>query len=154
MKLIAWEMRRINWWRYVCVIKLAESKEGGGHLNLHADTCTGGPEFVLIDGTTSKVVEVSGFSKEFGPIRDIPVGTCATAYDDPDTGSTVLLMFGEMLYFGDRLSHSLLCPNQIRSKRNIVEDTPKQFDLGLRHGMTLKNVETEQEIFIPFRLRE
>ena len=126
MNLIAWEMQRINRWCYICV--LVDNGEGGGHLDLHADTCTGGPEFVLIDGTASKVVEVSGFSKEFGPIRDIPVGTCATAYDDPNIGSTVLLMFGEMLYFGERLDHSLLCPNRIREHGNIVEDIPRQYD--------------------------
>ena len=83
-------------------------------MDSHADTCTGGPEFVLLEGTTSKMVEVSGFLEEFGPIKDIPVGTCATAYDDPETGDMVILLFGKMLYFGNRLSHTLFCPNQIR----------------------------------------
>ena len=49
-----------------------EEEEGGGHMDSHADRCTGGPEFILIDGSTSKKVEVSGFSEEFGPIKDIP----------------------------------------------------------------------------------
>ena len=114
-------------------------------MDSHADTCTGGPEFILIDGTTSKKVEVSGFSEEFGPIKDIPVGTCATAYKDPHTGGVVVLLFGEMLYFGDRLLYSLFCLNQIRSNGNIVEDTPKQFDVKSRHDMLLRNEETESE---------
>ena len=66
---------------------------------------------ILIDGTVSKKVEVSGFTDDFGTIKDIPVGTCATAYDDPESGKTYILLFGESLYFGDKLSHSLLCPN-------------------------------------------
>ena len=96
MKLIARAMKRISRWRYICKIDTIDDGDfGGGHMDSHADTCTGGPEFVLLDGTTSKLVEVSGFSGEFDTIKDIPIGTCVTAYDDPETGTTTLLMFGE-----------------------------------------------------------
>ena len=89
---------------------------------------------------------------DFGTIKDIPVGTCATAYNDPEFGKTYILLFGESLYFGDRLTHSLLCPNQIQANGNVVEDTPRQFDEKSRHGMVLQIINTEGELFIPFTL--
>ena len=113
--MIARVVKKLDCGRYILQFESTEMEEGAGlsHLDSHADTCTGGPDMILIDGTVSKRVEVSGFTDDFGTIKDIPVGTCATAYDDPESGKTYILLFGESLYFGDKLTHSLLCPNQI-----------------------------------------
>ena len=113
-------MRRIDRGRYIYQVEYIDDNVGSGHMDSHVDTCAGGPEFVLMDGTTTKLVEVSGFNKKMGPLRDIPIGTCATAYNNPKTGQTYIILFGEMLYFGKRLTHSLLCPNQIRNNGNIT----------------------------------
>ena len=40
------------------------------HMDLHADTCTDGPDMILIDGTVTKQVEVSGFTDDFGTSKD------------------------------------------------------------------------------------
>ena len=69
------------------------------------------------------------------------------------TGKTYIILFAECLYFGNCLTHSFLCPNQIRANGNVVEDTPRQFDKNSRHGMVLQNVDTEQELFVPFALK-
>ena len=45
-----------------------------------------------------------------------------------DNGSTRLLIFNQVLYFGDRLEHSLICPNQLRSNGVIVNDIPTHLD--------------------------
>ena len=112
--MIAWVVKKLDCGRYILQFESMEMDEGTGlsHMVLHTDTCTGGPDMILIDKTVSKRVEVSGFTDDFGTIKDILVGTCATAYDDPESGKTCILLFGKSLYFGDRLAHSFLCPNQ------------------------------------------
>ena len=108
-------MKKLDCSRYILQFELMEMAKDVGlsHMDSQTETCTGGPDMVLIDGTVSKRVEVSGFTNDFGTIKDIPVGTCATAYDDLESGKTYTLLFGKSLYFGDRLTHSLLCTNQI-----------------------------------------
>ena len=101
------------------------------HLDSHADTCAAGPDMVLLTPSDelTEFVDVCSFSKDMEPIKNIPIGTCATAWTDPDLGQTCILVFHQTLFFGDKIQHSLLCPNQIRSYRpNVVEDCPRQFD--------------------------
>jgi hypothetical protein len=42
------------------------------------------------------------------------------------------------LYFGDRLGHLLICPNQLRAHGLIVDDTPKQLDPESQHAIVVK----------------
>ncbi len=81
-------------------------------LDSHADTCVAGVNTVPFWFTDHKV-SVSPFIGEYAPLQDIPSTTAATAYDCPRNGSTIILIINEALYFGDRMSHSLLCPNQL-----------------------------------------
>ena len=120
-------MKKLDCGQYILQFESMEMEEGTGlsHMDSHADTCMGGPDLIRIDGTVSKRVEVSGFTDNFGTIKDVLVDTCATAYDNPESGKTYILLFGKSLYFGDRLTHSLLCPNQIQTNGNVVEDTPR-----------------------------
>ena len=78
-------------------------------LDSHADTCVAGANTVLLEDTGQRV-KVSPFSEEYKPICNVPIGSCGTAYDLP-TGETLLLVIHEAIYFGDQMSHSLLCPN-------------------------------------------
>ena len=86
--------------------------ESSGELPSHS----AGPEMMLLDGTVSKRVEVSRFLDKLGSIKDIPVGTCAMAYALPGTSEVIIIIFGETLYFGEQLSHSLLCPKSDKGK--------------------------------------
>jgi hypothetical protein len=56
---------------------------------------------------------------------NIPIMTAATAYDDPTTGITYILIMGQALYMGDKMKNTLLCPNQLRSNGIIVDECPK-----------------------------
>ena len=47
------------------------------------------------------------------------------------------LVIHEALFFGDRLTESLLCPNQIRAAGNLVRDAPIQFDATSTHSITI-----------------
>jgi hypothetical protein len=59
----------------------------------------------------------------------------ATAWDDPTTGKVIVLYINEALYFGDKMSHTLLCPNQLRANGWTVQDVPKQFDAESAHAV-------------------
>ena len=56
-----------------------------------------------------------------------------TAYDDDATGQTYILVFHEALYYGNKLDHSLINPNQLRNYGIKVNDNPydKSNDLGI-----------------------
>ena len=56
-----------------------------------------------------------------------------------------------MLYFGDKLSHSLLCPNQMRAYELTVHDIPTQFDLSSTHSITIHR--SDANIVIPLEMK-
>jgi hypothetical protein len=104
-------------------------------LDSHADTCVAGGNTKVIHFTDTKV-NVSPFSDSYQAIKDVPIPTVATAWDDPGTGEVIILYIHEALYFGDRMSHTLLCPNQLRANGWTVQDVPKQFDAESAHAIT------------------
>lgn len=61
-------------------------------------------------------------------MTNVPIVTGATAYDDPITGQTIILVFNESLYYGTKLDHSLINPNQIRSYGIDMWDNPYDQD--------------------------
>ena len=78
-----------------------------------ADTTCFGKNFRVIS-FTSEVCSVSPYLSEYDSVTDIPICTAATAVD-LDSGETIILEFGQGLWFGDRLNHSLINPNQCRA---------------------------------------
>jgi hypothetical protein len=103
-------------------------------LDSHADMCVAGANTRVTEYSDTKV-SVSPFSDSYEAIQDIPIATVATAWDDPATGEVVVLYINEALYFGDKMSHTLLCPNQLRSHGWTVQDMPKQFDAESAHAI-------------------
>jgi hypothetical protein len=69
-------------------------------------------------------------------IKDVPIATVATAWDDPATGDVFVLYIHEARYFGVRMSHTLLCLNQLRTNGWKVQDVLKQFDMESGHTIT------------------
>ena len=61
-----------------------------------------------------KKTDVYPYDTNMAPMTDVPIVTGATAYDDPITGQTFILIINEALYYGSKLDHSLFNPNQIR----------------------------------------
>ena len=57
------------------------------------------------------------------PVKDVPIVTGASAYTNGD-GITYILLIHEALYYGDKLSHSLINPNQIRNNDVEFWDNP------------------------------
>ena len=121
----------------------SSSQEGQCELDSHADTTAAGSNMILLQDQVVSHVDVHPFSPELEPIKGIPIGTCVTAYT-ASNGKVWLIYFHEALYFGDKLSHSLICPNQIRDCHpNRVDETPRQYDPKSRHSIHIDNVDPE-----------
>jgi hypothetical protein len=111
-------------------------------LDSHADTSVAGRNFALISEPT-RMVTVHGCSPELTPLPR--VAFAATVWQHPTTAVEYLLILHQCLYFGNRMEHSLICPNQMRSSRLIVGDTPQQFCVK----GTFSIFDATQEIQIP-----
>jgi hypothetical protein len=105
-------------------------------LDSHADTCVAGANTVPL-WFSDETVTVAPFIGEYDPLRDVPIASVATAWDSPIDGSTTLLVINEALYFGDRMPHTLLCPNQLQFNGVNVYDTPKAFDPNSPHAIII-----------------
>jgi hypothetical protein len=103
-------------------------------LDSHANTCVAGTNTRVMDYADTKV-SVSPFSDSYEAIKDVPIATVATAWDDPTKGKVTVLYIHEALYFLDRMSHTLLCLNQLRAIGWKVQDLPKQFEAESAHAL-------------------
>jgi hypothetical protein len=133
--------------------KFTNSDDGNAgrmELDTHADTGVAGSNTVVLD-LTGKVATVSPFcDSEFKALEDVPIATVATSYDCTVTGKTYVLIFNEALYFGDKMNHSLLCPNQLRDNHGLkVQDCPRQYDPVSKHSIDVP----EADLNIPLALR-
>ena len=100
----------------------------------NADTCCLGSNFIPIN-QSNRSAGVHPYSDEYRPIKNIPIVFAATAFDQPD-GNTYILVFNECLYFGTRMKHSLINPNQIRWNGLHFQDNPTD-DLFIEMGEDL-----------------
>jgi hypothetical protein len=80
---------------------------------------------------TSRSADVYAYDKSIKPLEGVPIVAGATAYDDPVTNITYLLIFDEALYYGIKLDHSLINPNHIRSYGIDFWDNPFDKQRGL-----------------------
>jgi hypothetical protein len=85
-------------------------------------------------------------------MQDIPVASAATAYDDPVSGVTTILVFHQGLWFGDSIPNSLINPNQCRHLGFEICDDP--FDphqsLGIRDSVGWQTLPLEYQESIIF----
>ena len=63
---------------------------------------------------TRRTADVYPYDDSYEPITNVPIVTAATAWTDNDTKETYILIFHECLYYGLKLKHTLINPNQIR----------------------------------------
>ena len=117
-----------------------EGKPRRSECDSHADTTVAGSTMMIFEELSDvhDYVDVAPFSESYEPIKNILIATAETAYDDPSDGTTTLILFGQSLFFGDKMASSLICPNQVRENGNIVEDCPRQYNKNSRHGLTLQ----------------
>ena len=96
---------------------------GVNECDSNADTCCLGQNFIVLHATY-RTADVYSYDSSATPTHNVPIVTGATAYDDPISGTTKILVFHESLYYGTKLDHSLINPNQIRSYGIPLWDNP------------------------------
>jgi uncharacterized membrane protein YgcG len=89
----------------------------------NADTCCAGTNFVVMQ-YTSRFADVYPYDSSYQPIKDVPIVSAATAWTNPETDQTFILVFNETLYYGTSLPHTLWNPNQLRHNGVEVNDNP------------------------------
>jgi hypothetical protein len=120
--------------------KIAQSE-----IDNHANTTCFGSNFTAIS-FMGEYCEVSPFSDQYTTLTNIPIASAAAAWDNPDTGEVVILLFNQGLWFGDSLTNSLINPNQCRMHGlEICNDT---FDPHCELGIT----DPVTELFVPTEL--
>jgi hypothetical protein len=95
-------------------------------LDSHADTSCVGSNCRIIS-YTDKVCSVSPFHPKYKALENVPIVQAGTAYEDPETGKTYILILNQSLYMGDALNSTLLNLNQARSNGVKIDDVPLQF---------------------------
>jgi hypothetical protein len=111
----------------------------------HADTHALGNNCTVLSWT-GRTCNVSPFSNYYHPITNVEIVTAATAYDDPMTGETTVLIFHEALWLGDHMTDSLINPNQCRAFGISICDDP--FDPHRSLGIS----DSAADIIIPFKM--
>ena len=104
-----------------------------------ADTSCAGINWIPVF-FTGDMVNVAGFDGEERS-TGIPIATCATLVTT-EAGSQYILILPQMLWFGKKLSRSLINPNQLRVHGTLVKDDPTA-DGDNEFGLTTDN------LFIP-----
>ncbi len=94
-------------------------------LDSNANTCCAGLNCTMVK-YTGKVCNIVGFNwSSPDKLTGIPIVKAAMAYNAPN-GETVIIILSQALYLGNMLNYTLLCPNQLRCNRLIVDDVPRQ----------------------------
>jgi hypothetical protein len=111
----------------------------------NADTCCLGQNFIILN-YTNRTADVYAYDKSYKPQEGVPIVAKGTAYNDPMTGTTYILVFNhEALYYGTKLDHSLINPNQVRSYgSNGFWNNPFDYERGLQ-------IDVNDELQIPMR---
>jgi len=112
--------------RYISQLRNRDSKGQPGlvaktELDSHADTIVVGSNFLVMN-YTERSCDVSPYSDDYTPVKDVPIVQAATGYTSAN-GRDYLLIVNEALYMPN-LDHSLLNPNQLRHFNIDVQDNP------------------------------
>jgi hypothetical protein len=83
-------------------------------LDSHADTIVCGSNCTIIH-FTGKECDVSPYTETYEAIKSVPIIQAATAYDNPEAGETTIFILNEAIWMGDKMSHTLVNPNQLRA---------------------------------------
>ena len=91
-------------------------------IDSHADTHCFGQNFIPYSWT-DLICTVSPFLSTYKAVENIRICSAATAVT-LESGETIILVFGQGLWFGDKMHKSLINPNQCRAFGVGVCDDP------------------------------
>ena len=104
------------------IIELEVRTCGENESDTNADIYCLGTNFISLS-YTNRIADVYPYDSSYEPMTNVPIVLGGTAYDNSD-GNTYILVFHEALYYGKKLGHSLINPNQIRHNRLEFWDNP------------------------------
>ena len=81
-------------------------------VDTNADTFCLGTNFIPL-AYANRSTYIYSYNDAYDPIENVPIVSGATAYDHPN-GTTYILVFHESMYYGTKMQHSLINPNQVR----------------------------------------
>ena len=99
----------------------AQITSGRIELDSHADTIVAGANYIIME-YTGKACDVSPYRGDYKSVTNISIVHAATAWQSPHTGQTYILVFHEVLWMGCHMNHSLINPNQLRTKVREQDD--------------------------------
>ena len=73
---------------------------------------------------TSRTADIYVYGTSIKHLEGVPIVSGATAYDDLGTNTTYILVINEASYYGNKLDHSLINPNQVRAYGIDFWDNP------------------------------
>ena len=122
-------------------------------MDSHADTCVVG-KGALILRDYERPVKVTGYD---GTGTETPFKTvsAAVAYDDPDTGRSIIIVIHQAIWI-PQLLHNLLCPMQARMNDIEVDERPKfltRLPSNQSHAITFRGDDGERDYTIPLSLQ-
>ena len=128
-------IRSSNRHRSICSVETATSDPGTAarcELDSPADTCVAGPNF-QVDEYIGDHCDVTPYSSDYEPLKDISIVNASTAFTNPTTGETTILHFNQVLWCWRTLQMSLTNPNQLQYSGLSVLDNPtdKTRDFGI-----------------------
>jgi hypothetical protein len=100
-----------------------------------------GKNFIILHHTT-RTADIYAYDKSYKPLKGVPIVAGATAYDDTASGLKYILIFNETLYYGSKLDHTLINPNQVRNYGIGFCDNPFDKERGLL-------IDVNDELWIP-----
>jgi hypothetical protein len=113
--------------------------------NTHVDTCAFGQNFVPLSYTV-RICNVTSYNAKHGKVeQNVPIITKATAFTCQESGQPFIFVIIKGVWFGPKLSHSLLNQNQLQNKGVAVWDNP--FDAT--NPISIKHLELIIQLIIP-----
>ena len=73
---------------------------------------------------TSRTADVYPYNPSFKPFYNLPIISGATTVTYIITGNSFIMVINKALYYGKKLYHSLINPNQLRCYETMVWDNP------------------------------
>jgi hypothetical protein len=84
--------RTTNSQRYLMKAESNKIVDALCEMDSHADTCVLGPNFRILH-YTGRVCDVTPYSEEYAPAKDIPIVCAATVYQSPTTGAEFIVFW-------------------------------------------------------------
>ena len=107
-------------------------------MDSHADTHVIGRQ-AWVTHDFNKPVTVSAYDPSLGSVKNKRIVSATLAYDNPETGETILLDANQAIEMPS-IAHNLLSPMQMRVAGNVVDECPKFLHpnpIDTTHSITL-----------------